>query len=163
LIDDLLAFSRLSRQPVNRLTINTNDLIRQVLETLQNDLEGRDVAIEVGELPACQGDPTLLKQVWMNLLSNALKFTREREVARIEIGSEKRDGELVYFVRDNGVGFDMRYANKLFGVFQRLRGSDKFEGTGVGLAIVQRIIYRHGGRVWTEAAPNVGATFYFTV
>ncbi|MBN1453141.1 MAG: PAS domain S-box protein [Anaerolineales bacterium] len=162
LIDDLLAFSRLSRQPVNRQTVNMADLVRQVLETLQNELEGRKVVIEVGELLACQGDPTLLKQVWMNLLSNALKFTHGREVARIEIGCEKREGEQVYLVKDNGVGFDMRYADKLFGVFQRLHSSIEFEGTGVGLAIVQRIIHRHGGRVWAEAELNVGATFYFT-
>ena len=163
LIDDLLSFSRLSRQPVNRRTVNTADLVRQALETLQNDLEGRDVEIEVGELPACQGDPTLIKQVWMNLLSNALKFTREREVARIKIGCEDREGEQIYFVKDNGVGFDMQYEDKLFGVFQRLHRNDKFEGTGVGLAIVQRIIHRHGGRIWAEAELNVGAIFYFTL
>jgi PAS domain S-box-containing protein len=163
LIDDLLAFSRLSRQPVNMRTVDTADLVRQVLETLQNDLEGREVVIEVGDLPACQGDPTLLKQVWMNLLSNALKFTRVQESPRIEIGCEEKDGEKIYFVKDNGVGFDMRYVDKLFGVFQRLHRSDEFEGTGVGLAIVQRILHRHGGRVWTEAEPNVGATFFFTI
>jgi len=162
LIDDLLSFSRLSRQPVNRRTVNTADLVHQALETLQGDLEGRDVEIEIGDLPACQGDPTLIEQVWMNLLSNALKFTREREVARIEIGCEDREGEQIYFVKDNGVGFDMQYEDKLFGVFQRLHRNDKFEGTGVGLAIVQRIIQRHGGRVWAEAKLNVGATFYFT-
>jgi PAS domain S-box-containing protein len=163
LIDDLLAFSRLSRQPVNKQTINTIDLVRQVLETLQSDLEGRRVEIEIGELPACNGDPALLKQVWMNLISNAFKFTREREVARIEIGCEKRKKEQVYFVRDNGVGFDMQYTDKLFGVFQRLHRADRFQGTGVGLAIVRRIIQRHGGRVWTEAKPDIGATFYFVL
>jgi len=163
LIDDLLSFSRLSRQPINNRTVNTADLVRQVLETLQNDLEGREVVIEVGDLPACQGDPTLLKQVWMNLLSNALKFTRVQESPRIEIGCEEKDGEKIYFVKDNGVGFDMQYVDKLFGVFQRLHRSDEFEGTGVGLAIVQRIVRRHGGRVWTEAEPNVGATFFFTI
>lgn len=161
LIDDLLAFSRLGRHPVDKQTIYTADLVRRVLDTLQNELEGREVEIAVGELPVCQGDPALLKQVWMNLLSNALKFTRMREVARIEIGCEEKDGKQVYFVKDNGVGFDMRYVEKLFGVFQRLHRSDKFEGTGVGLAIVQRIIHRHGGRVWVEAEPNVGASFYF--
>jgi PAS domain S-box-containing protein len=163
LIDDLLIFSRLSRQPVNKLTIDTVDLVRQVLGTLQSDLEGRQVEIEIEDLPDCQGDPILLKQVWMNLLENALKFTREREVARIEIGCEVKGKEQVYFVKDNGVGFDMQYAHKLFGVFQRLHRSDKFEGTGVGLAIVQRIVHRHGGRVWTEAKTNVGATFVFTL
>ncbi|MBN1450762.1 MAG: HAMP domain-containing protein [Anaerolineales bacterium] len=162
LIDDLLSFSRLSRQPVNRRKVETADLVRQVLETLQSDLEGRGVEVEIGELPACQGDPTLVKQVWMNLLSNALKFTRERESPRIKIGCKNKNGEQIYFVKDNGVGFDMQYEDKLFGVFQRLHRSDKFEGTGVGLAIVQRIIQRHGGRVWAEAELNVGATFYFT-
>ncbi len=163
LIDDLLAFSRLSRQPVDKQSVNTVDLVHQVLETLRSDLEGRKVEIAIGELPICQGDPVLLRQVWMNLLSNALKFTREQEVARIEVGYKQKNGEQTYFVKDNGVGFDMQYANKLFGVFQRLHHSDKFEGTGVGLAIVQRIIHRHGGQIWVEAEPNVGATFYFTV
>ncbi len=163
LIDDLLAFSRLNRQPLNKQIVNNMDLVHQVLKTLQGDLEGRQVEIEIGDLPGCQGDPTLLRQVWMNLLSNALKFTRERDVAHIEIGCEERDQEQVFFVKDNGVGFDMQYAHKLFGVFQRLHRADKFEGTGVGLAIVQRIIHRHGGRVWTEAEPNVGAGFYFVI
>jgi len=163
LIDDLLAFSRLSRQPINRQMVNTVDLVQQVMEILRTDLENRKVEIEIGELPICQGDPILLKQVWVNLLSNACKFTREREAARIQIGCLQENGEQVYFVKDNGVGFDMQYANKLFGVFQRLHRSDQFEGTGVGLAIVQRIIHRHEGRIWVEAEPNVGATFFFTV
>ena len=162
LIDDLLAFSRLSRQPVNKRTVNTADLIHQVLETLRNDLDGREVEIEIGKLPVCQGDPALLKQVWMNLLSNALKFTRKREVARIEIGCNESGSEKIFFVKDNGVGFEMQYADKLFGVFQRLHRTEEYEGTGVGLAIVQRIIRRHGGRVWTESEPNVGTAFYFT-
>jgi PAS domain S-box-containing protein len=162
LIDDLLTFSRLSRQPVNKREVDTNDLVRQVLDTLRVDMEGRKVEIEIEELPLCKGDPALLKQVWMNLLSNALKFTLERDVARIKIGCNESERERVYFVKDNGVGFDMQYANKLFGVFQRLHRAEEYEGTGVGLAIVQRIIHRHGGRVWTEAEPNIGATFYFT-
>ena len=163
LIDDLLTFSRLSRQPVNKQVVNTGDLVQQVMETLRTDLERRKVEIEIGELPICQGDPSLLKQVWINLLSNAFKYTREREVARIQIGCIQENGEQVYFVKDNGVGFDMQYVNKLFGVFQRLHRSDKFEGTGVGLAIVQRIVLRHEGRIWVEAEPDVGATFFFTV
>ena len=164
LIDDLLAFSRLSRQPLNKQPVDTADLVRQVIESLSGEQEGRRVEISLGELPVCQGDPVLLKQVWVNLISNALKFTRGREVARIEIGSTAgEDSEPVYFVKDNGVGFDMQYADKLFGVFQRLHRDDEFEGTGIGLAIVQRIIHRHGGRVWAEAAPSVGATFYFTL
>jgi len=163
LIDDLLAFSRLSRQALTKQAIATGDMVRQVLADLSAEQEGRQVEIIVGELPPCQGDPGLLRQVWMNLLSNALKYTRKREVARIEIGSQEQDGETVYFVRDNGTGFDMQYAGKLFGVFQRLHRDDEFEGTGIGLAIVQRIISRHGGRVWAEGKVGQGATFYFTI
>ena len=163
LIDDLLTFSRLSRQPVSKRTINMIDLVRQVLDTLNAEMEGREVEIKIGKLPECEGDQTLLKQVWINLLSNALKFTLERDVARIEIGCNESESEQVYFVKDNGVGFDMQYVGKLFGVFQRLHRSEEYEGTGVGLAIVQRIVHRHGGRVWAESEPNAGTTFYFTV
>jgi PAS domain S-box-containing protein len=163
LIDDLLAFSRLSRQALNKQAIATADLVRQVLADLGTEQEGRQVEIIMGELPPCQADPGLLRQVWINLLANALKFTRGREVARIEIAWQEQDGESVYYVRDNGAGFDMQYADKLFGVFQRLHRSEDYEGTGVGLAIVQRIVHRHGGRVWAEAEPDKGATFYFTL
>jgi PAS domain S-box-containing protein len=163
LIDDLLAFSRLSRQLVNRQSVNTVKLVQNVIDELKPQLNGRRIEIKVGELPACHGDPALLKQVWVNLISNAVKYTRGHEPAIVEIGCALENNENVYFVRDNGAGFDMQYANKLFGVFQRLHRSDEFEGTGVGLAIVQRIIHRHGGRVWAEAAVNRGATFYFTL
>lgn len=163
LIDDLLAFSRLSRQPVSKRTINMIDLVRKVLDTLTVDMEGREVEIKIGKLPECKGDQTLLKQVWMILLSNALKYTLERDVALIEIGCNESESGQVYFVKDNGVGFDMQYVGKLFGVFQRLHRSEEYEGTGVGLAIVQRIVHRHGGRVWAESESNVGTTFYFTV
>ena len=115
---------------------------------------GRQVEIAVGELPPCWADPALLRQVWLNLLANALKFTRARDPARVEVGSSTQDGETVYFVRDNGVGFDMAYADKLFGVFQRLHRQEDYEGTGVGLALVQRILHRHGGRAWAEAEPG---------
>jgi PAS domain S-box-containing protein len=182
LIDDLLAFSRLSRTPLNTQSVSPADLVHQVMEELAHEYEGRRVEINIAELPTCQADPALLRQVCVNLLSNAIKYTRERETARIEVGtvgiedfrSQMADLEgdqseisdlqsAIYFVRDNGVGFDMRYADKLFGVFQRLHRPEEYEGTGVGLAIVQRIIRRHGGRVWAKAEVNRGATFYFTI
>lgn len=161
LIDDLLAFSRLSRQSLNRQTVDTAQLVAAVLEELSPQREGRAIELQVGELPPCQGDPALLKQVWINLIANAFKYSRERRPAVVEIGSTASNGECIYFVRDNGAGFDMQYANKLFGVFQRLHRMDQFEGTGVGLAIVQRIIHRHGGSVWAQAAEDQGATFSF--
>jgi PAS domain S-box-containing protein len=164
LINDLLAFSRLGRQPLHKQPIDTADLVRQALDSLGDEQAGRRVEISMGELPPCQGDPVLLKQVWINLLSNALKFTRQQEMARIEIGCQTNvDGEQVYFVKDNGVGFDMQYVDKLFGVFQRLHRADEYEGTGVGLATVQRIIHRHDGRIWAESEPGVGTAFYFTL
>jgi light-regulated signal transduction histidine kinase (bacteriophytochrome) len=121
------------------------------------------VEIRLGELPAGAGDPALLKQVWLNLLSNALKYTRKQSPALIEIGCTRIKGIDTFFVRDNGTGFDMRFADKLFGVFQRFHRAEEYEGTGVGLAIVQRIIHRHGGRVWAESALGKGSTFYFTL
>jgi PAS domain S-box-containing protein len=163
LIDDLLAFSRLSRQPVNRQTVNSARIVNEVLDELKPQREGRQIEIQIGNLPACHGDPALLKQVWVNLISNAIKYTRGREPAIVEIGCARENDQDVFFVRDNGAGFDMQYANKLFGVFQRLHREDQFEGTGVGLAIVQRIVHRHGGRVWAKAEVNHGATFYFTI
>jgi PAS domain S-box-containing protein len=163
LVDDLLAFSRLSRQPITRRMVASAELVRQCLQELHAEQDGRSIAITIGDLPDCQADPALLKQVWLNLISNALKYTRRREGATVELGSRMIDGELVYLISDNGVGFNMRYSNKLFGVFQRLHRAEEYEGTGVGLAIVQRIIHRHGGRVWAEAEVERGATFYFTL
>jgi light-regulated signal transduction histidine kinase (bacteriophytochrome) len=163
LIDDLLSFSRLSRQPVKAQTVDTDQLVRAVLAELHPPGGARPVTINLGDLPPCEGDPTLLRQVWVNLLANALKYTGKRDPAVVEIGCREQSGESVYFVRDNGCGFDMRYAGKLFGVFQRLHRAEDYEGTGVGLAIVQRIVHRHGGRVWTDAAVDRGATFYFTL
>jgi signal transduction histidine kinase len=163
LIDDLLTFSRLSRQPLKLQPVACANLVRQVLAELAHEHEGRRVDIAIGEMPLCQADPALLKQVFVNLLANALKFTRQRDPAVLTIGCREHAGEPVYFVQDNGVGFDMRYVDKLFRVFQRLHRAEEYEGTGVGLAIVQRIIHRHGGRVWGEAAVNQGATFCFTL
>ncbi len=138
------------------------DLIRESLEHLKEEQKNRNIEIVTGDLPPFEGDPGMMKQVFSNLLSNALKFTRHRDHARIEIGSFPKDKEIVYYVRDNGTGFDMRYSQKLFGVFQRLHSSEDYEGTGLGLAIVQRIIHRHGGSIWAEGETSKGATFYFT-
>ena len=138
-------------------------LVREALADLHPDHDGRRVDVALDDLPPCRADPTLLKQVFVNLLANALKFTARQDVARIAVGWCEQGGAPVYFVRDNGVGFDMRYAHKLFGVFQRLHRTEEYTGTGVGLAIVQRIIQRHGGRIWAEAETDRGATFFFTL
>lgn len=170
LIQDLLAFSRMGRQPLAVETVACRHLVERIVEELWSDRDGREVEIVIGELPECRADPVQLRQVYGNLLANALKFTRERSKAVIEVGcryatdnGDGTGGEPVFFVRDNGVGFDMQYADKLFGVFQRLHRAEDYEGTGVGLAIVQRAIHRHGGRVWVEAGPDKGASFYFTL
>ena len=163
LIDDLLAFSRLGKQSVRKQQVAPTEIVREVLQMMQSELDSRAIEMTIEDLPPCQADPSLLRQVFANLISNALKFTRNRAQARIVVGSMRDNGKRVYFVRDNGVGFDMRYAGKLFGVFQRLHRVEDYEGTGVGLAIVQRIIHRHGGRVWAEGAADQGATFYFTL
>lgn len=163
LVDDLLAFSRLSRSSLSRQAVAPSNIVSQVFTDLSHEQENRHVEIAIAQLPECQADPALLKQVWINLIANALKYTRQREVAYIEVGYKYLNSKLVYFVKDNGVGFDMRYAHKLFGVFQRLHRAEDYEGTGVGLAIVQRIIHRHGGSVWAEAEVNKGATFYFSL
>lgn len=163
LIDDLLAFSRLSRQSLSKRPVDMAQLIQDCLKELGDERDGREVEVRVGELPPALADRSLLKQACFNLLSNAFKYTRQRKPAIIEIGFLVKEGEGVYFIRDNGAGFDMQYAGKLFGVFQRLHRAEEFEGTGVGLAIVQRVIQRHGGRVWAEAVVDQGATFYFTL
>jgi PAS domain S-box-containing protein len=163
LIDDLLTFSRLSRAPLERQIIDTGKLVHNVVEDLNIAREERAIDLRIGEMPTSAGDPALLKQVWINLVSNALKYTRKRDPAIVKIGCTREQKEDVFFVRDNGTGFDMRFAGKLFGVFQRLHRTEDYEGTGVGLAIVQRVIHRHGGRVWAEAAVDRGATFYFTL
>jgi PAS domain S-box-containing protein len=164
LIDDLLAFSRLGRQSLKRpVAVDMGGLVKEVVQELSAEQHGRNVEVRVADLPPGHGDRALLRQVWVNLLSNALKYTRKRDVAVVEIGWASENGETVYSVADNGAGFDMKYGHKLFGVFQRLHGAEDFEGTGVGLAIVRRIVERHGGRVWAEAALNRGATFRFTL
>ena len=166
LIDGMLTYSRLGRKALQKRPVTPADLVCQAWEDLRPARADRHVEIQIGQLPICQGDPILLEQVFLNLLGNALKFTRGRDVARIEVGCEGGDRQpdgCIYFVKDNGVGFDMQYAHKLFGVFQRLHRAEDYEGTGVGLAIVQRIVHRHGGRVWAEAQLDKGATFYFTL
>lgn len=163
LIDDLLNLSRLDRKEMSWQPVLPNEIIQQVLSDLASDLEGRQIEFAIADLPICQADPSLLKQVWINLLSNAIKYTRYKSPAYIQVGYEVMDGEEVYFVKDNGAGFNMQYADNLFGVFQRLHREQDFAGTGIGLAIVQRIIQRHGGRIWAEAVVNQGATFYFTL
>ena len=165
LIDDMLALSRVSGQRPEAQMVATAEVVRRAIDQLAPQMQDRAVELSVGELPACLAEPGLLEQVYVNLIGNALKYSRGRQPSRIEIGChpDAKSGEMVFFIKDNGVGFDMRYADKLFGVFQRLHGAEEFEGTGVGLAIVQRIIARHGGRVWAEAEPDKGATFYFTL
>ena len=164
LIDDLLSFSRMSRAELHRATVPLDTMVQAVADELQMEIGTRKVIWKVGVLPQVEADAAMLRQVWANLLGNAVKYTRPRETAEIEIGHlEESKTEHVLFVRDNGVGFDMAYADKLFGVFQRLHSADDFEGTGIGLANVRRIITRHGGRVWAEGMVGSGATFYFTL
>jgi light-regulated signal transduction histidine kinase (bacteriophytochrome) len=170
LIDDLLAFSRLGRQPVARSDVNVDALVREVVdEVLRTEsLAARDKAapspqIEVGPLPPIRGDRGLLRQVWTNLISNAVKYSGKAARPIIEVSGREVGSENHYSVRDNGVGFDMQYADKLFGVFQRLHRTDEFSGTGVGLAIVQRVVARHGGRVWAEGEVDRGAVFSFAL
>jgi PAS domain S-box-containing protein len=163
LIDDLLAFSRLSRQQMAAAPINLATMASVIFKELKNQEKGRRIEFKVGALPAAHGDHSMLQQVLQNLLANAVKFTRTKPIARIELSGKTDKGENVFYVKDNGVGFDTEYTDKLFGVFQRLHGVDEFEGTGVGLAIVKRVILRHGGRVWAESGAKGGATFFFTL
>jgi PAS domain S-box-containing protein len=163
LIDDILAFSRIGRREVARQKVDMKALVRAMYEELAPNRAGRNIQFEVGDIPPAMGDPSMLQQVWVNLISNAIKFTRHAASARIEVGAMASELETTYFVRDNGVGFDMQYYGKLFGVFQRLHGVEEFEGTGIGLAIVHRIVVRHGGRVWAEGRVGEGATFFFSL
>jgi PAS domain S-box-containing protein len=162
LIDDLLDFSRIGRAETRETLVSLEQLVKEVQSEVWHQTEGREVTWKVGSLPELYGDRSMLKVALVNVISNSIKFTRTRPDAEIEIGSERANGNVVVFVRDNGVGFDMKYVNKLFGVFQRLHGAQDFEGTGIGLATVQRIIHRHGGRVWAEGQVGAGATFYLS-
>lgn len=162
-IDDLLEYSNVGRKEIESSTINMEELARAVVAGLEPLATGRQVRFEVKNLPAAQGDKPMIRQVFASLLSNSVKFTRAKETAVVEVGGRIEEGENVYYVKDNGVGFDMQYANKLFGVFQRLHGDEEFEGTGIGLAIVKRIVEKHGGQVWAESKQGEGATIYFTL
>jgi light-regulated signal transduction histidine kinase (bacteriophytochrome) len=163
LVDDLLNLARMGRRELSLQVSGLKSVVDELIKELQPECEGRQIEWQIGVLPFVECDPGLMKQVFQNLLSNALKFTRPRSQAVIEVGQKDRNGTPVLFVRDNGVGFSMKYADKLFGVFQRLHRAEDFEGTGVGLATVQRIIQKHGGRIWVEAELEKGATFYFTL
>jgi signal transduction histidine kinase len=166
LIDALLEFARLGRQPLRTQPVELDDLVNQTIDELRAGLSGRTIDFVIGKLGTTVADPALLKQVLANLLGNAIKFTRDKNPAVVEVGCRKEaetGAANVYYVKDNGAGFDMRYSDKLFGVFQRLHRAEEYEGTGVGLSIVQRVINRHGGRVWADSRPGEGATFYFTL
>lgn len=163
LVEDLLRFSHLSRQPLAKQSVDVRQLVHDALDELRAQDPDRDVAVLVGDLPDAYADPALIKQVLLNLEANALKFTRRTDNAVIAIEGSRSSGQCLYSIRDNGAGFDMRDADKLFGIFQRLHGADEFEGTGVGLSLVRRIIERHGGTIWAEAEVNRGAKFTFTL
>lgn len=163
LIDDLLEFSRLGRRELTKEKVSMKDMAANLWDELKKIEGQRQFEFMLGDLPAVNADGITIRQVWTNLISNAIKYTRGNQKAVIEIGAQEIENEIIYFVKDNGAGFDMRYYDKLFGVFQRLHKASEFEGTGVGLAIVQRIILKHGGRIWAEAKPNEGATFYFSL
>jgi light-regulated signal transduction histidine kinase (bacteriophytochrome) len=176
LVDELLNLARVGRHALNRQLTRLNSIVTEVMAILQPESEGREVEWVIADLPAVECDPVLVKQIFQNLLANALKFTRPRADGNgqtgtpptashtvIEVSQKEEDGQPVFMVRDNGVGFNMKYVDKLFGVFQRLHRAEDYEGTGIGLATVQRIVQKHGGRVWAEGEPDKGAAFYFTL
>jgi light-regulated signal transduction histidine kinase (bacteriophytochrome) len=163
LIDSLLSFSRIGKQEVDKKKLDMDLLVKSEIEELQLTEEGKKASWNVKKLEPCYGDSQLIKQVVINLLSNAVKYSSKKALPEIEIGSVTKENEIIYSVKDNGAGFDMKYYHKLFGVFQRLHRSSEFEGTGVGLATIQRIIMKHHGRVWAEASPDKGASFYFSL
>jgi len=163
LVEGLLSLARLGRQAISRKSVALNPMVDQMIRSLSVENPDRKIEWRISDLGNMECDDGLVNQVFVNLLSNALKYSRPREITIIEVGQMPDEKEQVFFVRDNGVGFDMKYADKLFGVFQRLHRTEEFEGTGIGLATVERIIRRHGGRIWVNAAPDKGATFFFTL
>jgi two-component system sensor kinase len=163
LIDDILLLSRASRQEMKFSKIDMEELVKRVFEEQKLSSKNQNIRLEIESLPPAYGDRVLLQQVLNNLIANSFKFTEPKDERIIEVGSEKGKKEIIYYVKDNGVGFDMKYKDKLFGLFQRLHGTDEFEGTGVGLSIVQRVIRRHGGNVWGEGELNKGATIFFSI
>jgi light-regulated signal transduction histidine kinase (bacteriophytochrome) len=163
LIDDLLGLSRVGRRELTRKNIAPKVILEEILSELEADGQIGNALIQIQEMPPCKADPVLLKQLWMNLLTNAIKYSKNRDKPEIIIGAKQERQETIYFIQDNGIGFDMQYAEKLFGVFQRLHSSNDYEGTGIGLATVHRIIERHGGRIWAQAGLDKGASFFFVL
>lgn len=163
LLSGLMDFSKVGTTDLKSEVIQMNAMVREICDGLKEYEKGRNIAFDIGDLPTVKGDPVLVRQVWVNLLLNAVKYTGKREHALIEVGARLPQGELAYFVKDNGDGFDMKYADKLFGVFQRLHSREDFDGNGIGLALAEKIISRHGGRIWAEGKPGDGATFYFSL
>jgi light-regulated signal transduction histidine kinase (bacteriophytochrome) len=163
LLDGILAFLRLGWQPMAIIPVDMNEHVRQAIRLLESKTAGRAIQFNIGNLPGAQADPSMVRRIWLNLLDNAIKFTSCRDEATIEVGAQKDGDKTIYFVKDNGAGFEMQYVAKLFGVFQRLHDATQFPGTGIGLAIVNRIVTRHGGRVWAESEHDQGATFYFSL
>ena len=163
LIDELLLYSRTGRQVISKINLDMNILVHEVVEKFYFEIQNRKIEWEISNLPIVNADYTMMKQVWTNLIDNALKYSRNNELTKIKIGIAEEKDYYKFFIQDNGVGFDMKYAGKLFGVFQRLHSQTEFEGTGIGLANVQRIIHKHNGRIWADAELNKGATFYYTL
>ena len=163
LLDGILAFLRLGWQPMTIVPVDMQQAVRTAIALLESKTTGRNIRFEIGELPGARTDASMVQRIWLNLLDNAVKFTSAKDAARIEVGAQIGSDQTTYFVKDNGAGFDMQYVAKLFGVFQRLHDTTLFPGTGIRLAIVNRIVARHGGRVWAEGKPDEGATFYFSL
>lgn len=161
LIDDLLDFSRLGKAALVKSPVNMTAMVKEILAEVRTEDKNMHAEVIVGEMPSASGDPALIKQVWVNLISNAIKYSRKKEKPVVEIGAISHNGQTVYYIKDNGAGFDMEHSGKLFSVFQRLHKVTEYEGTGVGLALVHRIITKHGGKVWAEGKVESGATFYF--